>query len=76
MLNTRLNLNHLSFTHLICEFLIICGFLLLYIQYLFITFACYIYLLLIFRYVVSFALLQKLIVEIYLTLLNHHMTCL
>ena len=42
--NTRLYLNHSSFTHLVCEFLIIYKFLLIFIQYLFITFAYHIYL--------------------------------
>ena len=42
--NTRLYLNHSFFTHLVCEFLIICRFLLIYIQYLFIAFAYHIYL--------------------------------
>ena len=34
MSNTRLDLNHSSFMHLVCEFLIICRFLLKSIQYL------------------------------------------
>ena len=42
--NIRLDLNHSFFTHLVCEFLIICRFLYIYIQYLFITFAYHIYL--------------------------------
>ena len=42
--NTRLDLFHSSFTHLICDFIIIWRFLLIYIQYLFIAFAYYIYL--------------------------------
>ena len=33
MSNTRLDLNHSSFMHLVCEFLIICRFLLIYIIY-------------------------------------------
>jgi len=31
--NTRLDLNHSFFVHLICEFLIICRFLLIYLAY-------------------------------------------
>ena len=42
--NTRLDLNHLSFTHFVYEFLIICRFLLIYVQYLFIVFVYHIYL--------------------------------
>ena len=42
--NTRLDLNHPSFTHLVYEFLITCKFLLKYIQYLFITLVYHIYL--------------------------------
>ena len=43
--NTRLiNLNHLSFKHLVCEFLIISIILFKYIQYLFITLVYHIYL--------------------------------
>ena len=42
--NTRLNMIHSSFIHLVYEFLIICKFLLLYIQYIFITFVYHIYL--------------------------------
>ena len=42
--NTRLDLNCLSFTHLVCKLLIICRFLLIYIQYLFVVFAYHIYL--------------------------------
>ena len=62
MSNTRLDLNHSSFTHLICEFLIICRFLFIYIQYLFIAFAYHIYLcccLILDLCIVSFALSQK-----------------
>ena len=60
--NTRLDLNHPSFTHLVYEFLITCKFLLKYIQCLFITFAYHIYLcycLYLDLYVVPFALSQK-----------------
>ena len=46
--NTRLDLNHSFFTHLVCEFLIICRFLYIYIyiyiQYLFIVLVYHIYL--------------------------------
>ena len=42
--NTRLDLYHSFFTHLVCEFLIICKLLLIYIQYLFIIFVYHIYL--------------------------------
>ena len=35
--NTILDLNHSFFMHLVCEFLIICRFILIYIQYLFIA---------------------------------------
>ena len=38
--NTRLDLNHLSFKHLVCEFLIICRFLFIYLLLLLITFIC------------------------------------
>ena len=60
--NTRLDLNHSSFTHLVCEFLIIYRFLLIYIQYLFIALVYHIYLcycLYLDLCVVPFALSQK-----------------
>ena len=54
--NTKLDLNHLSFVHLVCEFLIICRFLLIYTYTIFIYCFCLLYLfvlLLIFRFVCS-----------------------
>ena len=60
--NTRLDLNHSFFTHLVYEFLIICRFLLICIQYLFIVFVYYInlcYYLYLDLYIVHFALVQK-----------------
>ena len=60
--NTRLNLNHPSFTDLGYEFLIICKFLLICIQYLFIVFVYYInlcYYLYLDLSIVHFALLRK-----------------
>ena len=60
--NTRLDLNHSFFTHLVYEFLIICRFLLIYIQYLFIALIYRIYLyfcLYLDLCIVPFALSQK-----------------
>ena len=53
--NTRLDLNHSFFMHLVCEFLIICRFILIYIQYLFIARLPYLFVFLfIFRFVCCF----------------------
>ena len=68
--NTRLDLNHSFFMHLVCELLTICRFLLIYIQYLFIALVYHIYLcfcLYLDPCIVPFALSLKQIVEIYPT---------